>query len=96
MADALLDDPIMRMIDEGAIVIDVRTAEEYDDEHYPNAINVPLNLIQAKAAELGDKSTPFVLYCASGSRSAFAARMLSMAGFKNVVNAGGLYDMPGY
>ena len=96
MADTILDDPIMRMIDGGAKVIDVRSPEEYDDEHYPNAINIPLNLIQAKAAELGDKSAPLVLYCASGSRSAFAARMLSMDGFKNVVNAGGLYDMPGY
>ena len=96
MADTIIDDPIMRMIDGGAKVIDVRSPEEYDDEHYPNAINVPLNLIQAKASELGDKSDPLVLYCASGSRSAFAARMLSMAGFKNVVNAGGLYDMPGY
>jgi len=96
MGDTILDDPIMRMIDGGAKVIDVRSPEEYDDEHYPNAINIPLNLIQAKAAELGDKSAPLVLYCASGSRSAFAARMLSMAGFKNVVNAGGLYDMPGY
>ena len=36
-----------------------------------------------------------VLYCASGARSAMAARMLSASGFKKVVNAGGLYDMPG-
>ena len=95
MAVATMD-PILEMIKSGAKVIDVRSPEEFEDEHYPDAINIPVNLIQVRAGELGDKNAPLVLYCASGSRSAYAARMLSMAGFKKVVNAGGLYDMPGY
>jgi len=94
MAVATMD-PILEMIKSGAKVIDVRSPEEFEDEHYPDAINIPVNLIQVRAGELGDKNAPLVLYCASGSRSAYAARMLSMAGFKKVVNAGGLYDMPG-
>jgi phage shock protein E len=89
-------DPILEMIKSGAKVIDVRSPEEFEDEHFPEAINIPVNLIQVRAGELGDKNAPLVLYCASGSRSAYAARILSMAGFKKVVNAGGLYDMPGY
>ena len=89
-------DPILDMIKGGAKIIDVRSPEEYEDEHFPNAVNIPVNMINARLGELGEKTTPLVLYCASGSRSAYAARMLSMAGFKKVVNAGGLYDMPGF
>ena len=89
-------DPIQEMIAGGAKVIDVRSPEEFEDEHFPEAVNIPVNQIQARMAELGDKGAPVVLYCASGSRSAYAARILSMAGFKKVVNAGGLSDMPGY
>ena len=89
-----MTDPILEMINSGAKIVDVRSREELEDEHYPNAINIPVNEIQKRMAELGDPATPLVLYCASGSRSAFAARLLSMAGYKKVVNAGGLYDMP--
>jgi len=88
-------DPILDLIKAGAKVIDVRSPEEFEDEHFPNAINIPVNIIQTRTAELGEKTDPLVLYCASGSRSAYAARVLSQAGFKKVVNAGGLYDMPG-
>lgn len=90
-----MTDPIVDMIKSGAKIIDVRSPEEFDDEHYLNAINIPVNEIQARLAELGDPSDPIVLYCATGSRSAYAARILSMSGFKKVVNAGGMYDMPG-
>lgn len=93
---ATMKDPIQEMIDSGAKIVDVRSPEEYQDENYPNSVNIPLNELQARIGELGGKDTPVVLYCASGSRSAFAARILSMAGFKKVVNAGGLYDMPGF
>ncbi len=89
-------DPILDMIKGGAKIIDVRSPEEFEDEHFPNAVNIPVNMINARLGELGEKTAPLVLYCASGSRSAYAARMLSMAGFKKVVNAGGLYDMPGF
>lgn len=93
MSEALAD-PVLDMINGGALVVDVRTEEEFEDEHYPKAINVPLDRLESSLAELGGKDTPLVLYCASGSRSAYAARLLARAGFKRVVNAGGLYDMP--
>ncbi len=79
----------------GAKIIDVRTAEEFSEEHYPNALNIPVDQIRQRLTEFGEKNTPIVVYCASGSRSAFAARMLKSAGYTNVVNAGGLEDMPG-
>ncbi len=91
-----MTDPIEDLIKAGAKIVDVRSPEEFEDEHYEGAINIPVNEIQARTGELGGPDTPLVLYCATGSRSAFAARLLSMAGYKTVVNAGGLYDMPGY
>ena len=79
----------------GARIIDVRTAEEFNEEHYPNALNIPVDQIRQRLTEFGEENTPIVVYCASGSRSAFAARMLKSAGYTDVINAGGLEDMPG-
>jgi len=93
MREALAD-PIMDMIKDGARIVDVRTEEEFEDEHYPNALNLPLDRLEHSLSALGPKDAPLVLYCASGSRSAYAARLLTKAGFTRVVNAGGLYDMP--
>jgi len=78
----------------GAKIIDVRTPEEFKEEHYPNALNIPVDQIRERLTEVGGKNGPIVLYCASGSRSAFAARMLRSAGYTDVINAGGLDDMP--
>ncbi len=78
----------------GAKIIDVRTTEEFTEEHYPNALNIPVDQIRQRLTEFGEKNTPIVVYCASGSRSAFAARMLKSAGYTDVINAGGLDDMP--
>ena len=79
----------------GARIIDVRTAEEFNEEHYPNALSIPVDQIRQRLAEFGEKSAPIVVYCASGARSAFAARLLKSAGYTDVINAGGLDDMPG-
>ena len=78
----------------GARVIDVRTPGEFAEEAYPGAVNIPLAILPAKMADLGEREKPIVVYCASGARSAQAARLLSQAGFADVVNAGGLVDMP--
>lgn len=78
----------------GATIIDVRTAEEFEEENYPNALNIPVDQIEARIEEFGAKSAPIVLYCASGARSAYAARVLRHLGYTDVTNAGGLMDMP--
>lgn len=80
----------------GALVIDVRTPEEFQDEHFDGAVNIPVEDVMRRLSEFGDKSKPVVVYCATGSRSAYAARFLRSAGYADVINAGGLYDMPGY
>ena len=85
---------LLNKIQSGAKIIDVRTSEEFGEEHYPNAVNISVEQIQSRMSEIGEKNSPIILYCTSGSRSAYAARVLKNSGFTDVVNAGGLYDMP--
>lgn len=91
-----MPNPIEALINNSAAIVDVRTEEEFEEEHYPNAICIPVNEIAQRAAEIGPKDRPVVLYCASGARSAYAARILKSLGFSKVINAGGLYDLPNY
>lgn len=85
---------ILDKIKGGARIVDVRSPDEFADGHYQGAINIPVDALQRRLGELGPKGEPHVLYCASGARSAFAAKLLKAAGFTDVVNAGGLGDMP--
>ncbi len=85
---------VKEKIKAGARIIDVRTPAEFMDGAYPGAINIPLAILPVRMNELEPKDKPIVLYCASGARSGTAARLLMKAGFKDVINAGGLGDMP--
>ncbi len=85
---------LIEKIRAGATIVDVRTPGEFADESYPKAKNIPLAALEARMAELGPKDKPIVLYCASGARSAQAARILKQAGFLDAINAGGIDDMP--
>jgi phage shock protein E len=89
-----MSNAIKQKIDAGARIIDVRSSDEFKDGHYPKAENIPVHLITARLPDLGAKDQHIVVYCASGGRSAMAARLLHEAGYRNVVNAGGLDDMP--
>ena len=85
---------IQDKIKAGATIIDVRTKDEYDDEFYPGAINIPVNKLESRLADIGPKEKPVIVYCATGSRSAMAQMILKSRGFTDVINAGGLEDMP--
>ena len=78
----------------GAKIVDVRTPAEFADGAFPGAINMPLAALPARMSELEPKDKPIVLFCASGARSARGAFLLKQAGFGDVVNGGGLDDMP--
>jgi len=84
---------VMDRIKAGATVVDVRTVEEFADGAYPGALNIPVQDLARRAGEL-PRGKPVVLYCASGARSAMGVRMLKASGFTDVVNGGGLSDMP--
>jgi phage shock protein E len=78
----------------GATIIDVRTPDEYADGFYKGAKNIPVNKLENRLGEIGPKDKPVIVYCASGSRSAMAQSILKSRGFTDVLNAGGLDDMP--
>lgn len=78
------------LLADGARLIDVRSAAEFNAGHLKGARNVPVGEIRHRAGELGDKSRPVILYCASGARSAMAKRTLQSAGFTKVYNLGAM------
>lgn len=84
---------VLDRIRAGATVVDVRSPEEFADGAYPGALNIPVQELGRRAGEI-PKDRPVVVYCASGARSAFAARVLKASGWTDVVNGGGLDDMP--
>jgi phage shock protein E len=86
-------DVVKQKIAAGAVVLDVRTAEEFRSGAYPGAINIPVQVLAGRMGEL-PRGKPIVVYCASGMRSASAAAALFRAGFADVVNAGGIGGMP--
>ncbi len=80
--------------DHSPIVIDVRTAEEFHEGAYPDAVNIPMDELMYRFEELGtNASRELVVYCATGARSAYAQRMLMQLGYTNVKNGGGLTTM---
>ncbi len=76
----------------GAKIVDVRSPREFGAGAYPGALNIPLAALGSRLGEI-PKDRPVVVYCASGSRSGFAVRMLKRAGYAEVVNGGGLRHM---
>ena len=71
----------------GAIIVDVRTPEEYKAGHIQGARNIPLDQIKAKAAELKKTGKPIITCCRSGARSGMAKSQLASMGIE-VYNGG--------
>lgn len=72
---------------DGAVLVDVRTAAEFAGGSAPGTINIPLQELGGRLAEL-PKSAPVVLCCASGTRSGMAKMMLKKNGYLRVYNVG--------
>ncbi len=80
----------------GYIILDVRTPEEFAEKHIPNAINVPNENIGADGIpELPDRDQLIMVYCRSGRRSKEAAKKLVKLGYTNIVEFGGIIDWKG-
>lgn len=76
------------LVENGAIVIDVRTKSEFQGGHIKGALNIPLQNLAAGSSKLA-KNKVIITCCASGMRSASAKSMLRSAGFSEVHNGGG-------
>ena len=77
----------------GAIVIDVRTPQEFDQGKVPGSINIPVDRIAANAERIKNMNRPVVFCCASGARSSNAATIMKQKGMKEVYNGGSWYDV---
>ncbi len=76
-------------------IIDVRTAGEFESGHIENAINIPLDVIEATVLEkYPNKDEKLYLYCRSGNRSSQAAKLLVNQGYTNVYDFGGIISWP--
>src|SRR5579885_3439240 len=76
--------------DPAIVVLDVREPDEYEQGAVPNAVHIPRGHLESNVENrLTDKSAPVVVYCAGGTRSAFAARTLGELGYTDVVSMAG-------
>ena len=81
--------------EQGYVILDTRTREEYDQGHIPGAIQISHDEITEKAEEvLTDKDQLILVYCRSGRRSKIAAEALVELGYTNIKEFGGIIDWP--
>jgi len=78
-----------------AIILDVRTQEEFSEAHIGSAILIPVDMLTELAPELlPNKNALILVYCRSGNRSAAATAQLIAMGYANVLDFGGIIDWP--
>ena len=75
---------------EGAVLLDVRSPQEYREEHIPGSKNVPLQQLDKVEEVTKNKDTILYVYCHSGARSKQAVSLLQAMGYTNVHNIGGI------
>ncbi len=81
-------------IEQGAMIVDVRTPEEFAEGHLANAINIPFEQIAEEFTKRNiDKDQSVVLYCRSGRRSGIAQESLIKLGYSNTYNGGGYQSL---
>ena len=81
-----------KIINDGAILLDVRSEEEYNDKHIDGASLLPLDKIDSDsiAAIVNDKNSPIIVYCKSGNRSHQALLKLQELGYSKVYDLGAM------
>ena len=88
-----------KLVADGALLLDVRSQEEWDERHLEGANLIPVNELGGRLAEVAkltgdDKTKPIVVYCRSGARAGRAKKQLLKAGYTQVTNLGGIDDWP--
>jgi len=91
LLDALFgnkSDKIKDFQSKGAVIIDVRTRDEYNQGAIPGSKNIPLQIINSKISDIKKLNKPVITCCASGMRSGSAASILKAQGIE-AINGGG-------
>jgi len=81
------------LIANGAIIIDVRTRNEFAGGNVEGSLNIPLDQLSSGIKKIKDKEKIIIACCASGMRSASAKAILKSMGYKNVHNGGSWYNL---
>ena len=79
----------------GAVLLDVRTPQEYAEGHIPESKNVPLQSLDKIRSIVENKDTELFVYCYSGARSSQAVAALGQMGYTKVNNIGGISSYRG-
>lgn len=86
------NDAVELIENHAALIVDVRSPQEYLGGTAPGAINIPVSVLPVRAHEL-DSDKHVIVFCRSGARSEQAKTILSSLGFDKVQNAGGISNM---
>jgi len=82
-------------LEKGIILLDVRTWEEYIENHIPGSTLIPLKVLVGEVSKkLPDKQSTIFVYCRSGNRSKSAVKMVLKQGYTNVFDLGGIIHWP--
>lgn len=79
----------------GAVLLDVRSADEFKAGHIEKSVNLPIDKLGMIGYTIKDKNVPLYVYCLSGGRSSKAVAFLKQAGYTNVKNIGGISSYRG-
>jgi rhodanese-related sulfurtransferase len=79
-----------QLVEDGAVLLDVRTPGEYQSGHIDGAVNIPIQAFGQRKDELKELGEPLVVYCRSGNRSAHATNALEDMGVEKVYDLGGI------
>jgi phage shock protein E len=77
-----------QLMDEGAVILDVRSHDEFVSGHIKGSVNIPVNKLSENLNKLKSKNKPIITCCASGMRSASAKGLLESKGYTKVINGG--------
>lgn len=89
---ATIDNGLAEKIEKGAVILDVRTEDEYKTGHIDGSTNISLGTIRERYIEL-DKNKTYITCCSHGLRSVKVETILKEKGFKNVFNGGAWVDL---
>ncbi len=89
------NNPLKAAINEGAILVDVRSAGEFATGHIEGSINIPLDQLSFQLQRL-KKDKTIVVFCRSGNRSKAAKTILQQKGFINVIDGGSINNVYQY
>jgi sulfur-carrier protein adenylyltransferase/sulfurtransferase len=86
-------DQARKMLEQGAVIVDVRESDEWRQGHIPQAIGIPRGFLELRIEEkVPDHKTPVIMQCASGTRSLYASRVMKELGYENVYNLTGGFN----